>query len=195
MQLTKDFQQILIDLFTKYDEKNLKTIPEIMKRFRQNKQQVILHLCNKYNVDINTLDGVDMRDEPIKPVAAAPTASAVEGDQDTSVEDDGGDSGDAVGDDSGDGGKKKSKMMMIIIIVIVGLGVLGGGGYFAYDMFMGDESPQSEEVEPAPESESEPEPEPVVVDTAATDSTATDSTATDSTVVEDGKAEGGDATE
>jgi len=139
MQLTKDFQQILIDFFTKYDEKNLKTVPDIMKRFKQNKQQVILHLCNKYNVDINTLDGVDMTGEPQKPAAAVPIEAAG-GKGETPVaetEEGAAAEGATAGEEAP---KKKSKVVMIIIIVIVGLAVLGGGGYFAYDKFMGDGS-------------------------------------------------------
>ncbi|HIA06415.1 MAG TPA: hypothetical protein EYN71_06905, partial [Flavobacteriales bacterium] len=166
MQLTKDFQQILIDFFTKYDEKNLKTVPDIMKRFRQNKQQVILHLCNKYNVDINTLDGVDMTGEPQKPAAAVPIVEAG-GKGETPVaetEEGAAAEGATAGEEAP---KKKSKVVMIIIIVIVGLAVLGGGGYFAYDKFVGDGSADNEEVaqeeaaaEPVAEPEPAPEPEP-----------------------------------
>ena len=196
--MTKDFQQILIDFFTKYDEKNLKTVPDIMKRFRQNKQQVILHLCNKYNVDINTLDGVDMTGEPQKPAAAVPIeAAGGKGETPVAETEEGAVAEGATAGEEAP--KKKSKVVMIIIIAIVGLAVLGGGGYFAYDKLVGDGSADNEEVaqeeaaaEPVaePEPEPEPAPEPEVVDTTKSDTTATDGTETDA---EDG--EGGDAPE
>ena len=58
MNFTKDFEEILVDFFKKYDEKNLKTIPDIMRRFRRDQKDVIVHLCMRYNVDISTIDGV-----------------------------------------------------------------------------------------------------------------------------------------
>jgi len=189
MQLTKDFQQILIDFFTKYDEKNLKTVPDIIKHFRQNKQQVILHLCNKYNVDINTLDGVDMTGEPQKPAAEVPIVEAGgKGETPVAETEEGGPAEGATAGEEAP--KKKSKVVMIIIIVVVGLGVLGGGSYFAYDKLVGDGSADTEEVapeevaaepvaEPEPEPEPEPAPEPEVVDTTTSDTKATDGTETD----------------
>ena len=197
MQLTKDFQQILIDFFTKYDEKNLKTVPDIMKRFRQNKQQVILHLCNKYNVDINTLDGVDMTGEPQKPAAAVPIeAAGGKGETPVAETEEG---AAAEGATAGEEAPKKKSKVVMIIIVVVGLGVLGSGGYFAYDKLVGDGSADTEEVTPEevaaepvaePEPEPEPAPEPEVVDTTASDTTATDTTEADA-----GDGEGGDAPE
>jgi len=127
MHLTKDFQQILIDIFTKYDEKNLKTVPDIIKRFRHNKEQVILHLCNKYEIDIHQLEGVDMSGE----VAAAATAtSGAEGEDGAGID------AEIEGEKSvEEAPKKKSKLMKIIILIVV-LGGLGAGGYFGYDFYM-----------------------------------------------------------
>ena len=141
MNFTKDFEAILVDFFKKYDEKNLKTVPEIMKRFRQNKVDVMLHLCNKYNVDINTIDGVDMSGAPapkptpssVKDVssehAATTDADAKTGGGETGAETDGGEA------DTAPEPKKKSKLPMIIaIVVVVGL---AAGGFFMKDTIMG----------------------------------------------------------
>ena len=141
MNFTKDFEAILVDFFKKYDGKNLKTVPEIMKRFRQNKVDVMLHLCNKYNVDINTIDGVDMSGAPApKPTpssvedvssehAATTDADAKTGGGETGAETDGGEA------DAAPEPKKKSKLPMIIGIVVVLC--LGAGGFFMKDTIMG----------------------------------------------------------
>ena len=195
MQLTKDFQEILVDIFTKHDEKNLKTVPDIIKRFRQNKQQVIMHLCDRYNIDVNNLDGIDMTAGPENPVAAAPAAET-EGGVEAALTAEGEE------EEEEEAPKKKSKILMIIIIVVVLAGV-SVGGYFAYSMFLGDGGDHTEEAasdegaaeeavsEDGTEEQSEPEsePEPEVPDSLESDSTETDSIAVDGELIED-KAEG-----
>ncbi len=132
MNFTKDFEAILVDFFKKYDEKNLKSVPEIMKRFRQNKVDVMLHLCNKYNVDINTIDGIDMSGAAPKPTPSTGEDAGTENTETPVTE----------GDDETDGDEdaatepgKKSKLPMIIAIVVV-LG-LAAGGFFMKDSIMG----------------------------------------------------------
>ena len=181
MHLTKDFQQILIDIFTKYDEKNLKTVPDIIKRFRHNKEQVILHLCNKYEIDIHHLEGVDMSGEVAAPSTATSGAENKEG-----VEGEGAIEGEAAVEEAP---KKKSKLMKIIISIVLLAGI-GAGGYFGYDMYIkgqgagghteedAHEEGTHEEgthEEGAAESGTEPDAEdPAAVDSADTDSTITD---------------------
>jgi len=192
MQFTKDFEEILLDIFTKHDEKNVRTVPDIMKRFRQNKAQVILHLCDRYNIDVNALDGVDMSSGPAAPVAAAPGGDSGSGEGASVAE---GEEAAEGGEEGEEAPKKKSKVLMSIIIVVVVAGLVVCG-YFAYDMFMGGGSADTEEAAPeetpAEEAAPEPEPEsqPEVVDTSATDSTATDSTAAEGDAVEDAEGDG-----
>ena len=199
MQLTKDFQEILVDIFTKHDEKNLKTVPDIIKRFRQNKQQVIMHLCDRYNIDINNLDGIDMTAGPVNPTATAPATDVAGGGEAALV---GEGEEEEEEEEEEEAPKKKSKILMIIIIVVVLAGV-SVGGYFAYSMFLGGDGDHTEEAasdegaaeeagsEDGTEEQSEPEsePEPEVPDSLESDSTETDSTATDDEVMED-EAEG-----
>ena len=179
MNFTKDFEEILVGFFKKYDEKNLNLVPDIMRRFRQDKRDVIMHLCSRYNVDINSIEGVeaDMATGPAnrpKPVAEnTEGGSGVESPEDTSNE------------ELAPPEKKSKKKLFLIIGVIVLIAVLVGG----YFMFMGGdkkpatteepaatEEPISEETETEPETEPEPEP---VLDTAIADSAQTDSTTID----------------
>jgi len=179
MNFTKDFESILVDFFKKYDEKNLKTVPEIMKRFRQNKVDVMLHLCDKYKVNINSIEGIDMSGAPAPKQSDTSESDASIGTENTkSVEDN-----EVDGDDVIPKKKGKKKLMLIILIVII-LAGSGGAGY----MFMfggGDESVPAEEMEQTesaeteveePEQSSEPEPDPEpVTDTSTSDSTVVDS--------------------
>ncbi|MBL4577880.1 MAG: hypothetical protein JKX74_05370, partial [Flavobacteriales bacterium] len=179
------------------DEKNLKTVPDIIKRFRQNKQQVIMHLCDRYNIDVNNLDGIDMTAGPANPAATAP-ATDIAGVGEAALTGE----GEEEEEEEEEAPKKKSKILMIIIIVVVTAG-LGVGGYFAYSMFLGDGGDHTEEAasdegaaeeavsEDGTEEQSEPEsePEPEVPDSLESDSTETDSIAVDGELIED-KAEG-----
>lgn len=146
MNFTKEFEAILVDFFKKYDEKNLKTVPEIMKRFRQNKVDVMLHLCSKYNVDINTIEGIDMSGAP----APKPTPSTGEDAGTENVETpvtEGDDETDGDEADAAPESKKKSKLPMIIGIVVVLC--LGAGGFFMKDTIMGMFGDSKEEIEAA----------------------------------------------
>ena len=181
MNFTKDFEGILVDFFKKYDQKNLKLVPDIMRRFRQDQRDVIMHLCSRYHVDINSIEGVeaDMTKgaaERPKSTPVAETTGAAEG---TDVQDE-----NAI-DEEAPVEKKSKKKLFIIIGIVVLLAALAGG----YFMFMGGsekpatpeepaqvEAEQEAEPEPAPEPEPEPAP---IVDSAAADTTKKDSSAAD----------------
>ena len=182
MNFTKDFEEILVDFFKKYDQKNLNLVPDIMRRFRQDKRDVIMHLCSRYHVDINSIEGVeaDMTKgaaERPKPTPVTETAGEAEG---TDIQDE-----NAI-DEEAPIEKKSKKKLFIIIGIVVLLAALAGG----YFMFMGGSEKPATTEEPAqveaeqeaePEPTPEPEPEPVpMVDSVAADTTKTDSTAADS---------------
>jgi len=183
MNFTKDFEEILVDFFKKYDEKNLKLVPDIMRRFRQDKRDVIMHLCSRYNVDINSIEGVeaDMTTGPAdrpKPKPVAETTEDGTGDDQLAEEND--------SDEAPVEKKSKKKLFMIIGIVVLLAGAAGG-----YFMFMGDDKKPAtaeetvapeEPVNEEPESDPEPEPDPEpLLDSAVTDSVQTDSAAVDTT--------------
>jgi len=183
MNFTKDFEEILVDFFKKYDEKNLNLVPDIMRRFRQDKRDVIMHLCSRYNVDINSIEGVEanMTSGPADRPKPQPTIESANGGDDGEITED------TTAEEAAPVEKKSKKKLFIIIGIVVLLAVLAGG----YFMFMGgDKKPVAaeepaateesvtEEVETETEPEPEPEPEPVL-DSAAADSAQTDSTAVD----------------
>lgn len=163
-----------------------------------------MHLCDRYNIDINSLDGVDMSGGTATPVATAPT-DATQGAESTGVAEEGGSVPvEGAEEEVAEGGeegaevpKKKSPVMKIIIIIIV-LAGLGVGGYFGYEYYMGMTGADTEEVldeaaaeETEPVSEPEPEPEPEMADTTeVSDSTGTDNAAADSDTEADAGGEG-----
>mgnify|MGYP001586407401 FL=1 len=154
MKFTKDFKEILIDFFSKYDEINLKQVPEIIKRYRQNKEDVIVHLCNRYKVDINTIEGIEIgkgqtqsvRTPSEKPAAgkgggprgkkpsSVPPEKISKGEE-NEVLDEGKDKVLFASDEPFHGKKKKSKtLLLVIIIVVIGLVI---GGWFMKDSILG----------------------------------------------------------
>ena len=181
MKLTKSFEEVLILFFTKHKERNLKIVPDIIRKFRGNEEEVIRHLCKKYHVDINTVEGADFSGSPVEPVEE----SAVESQKDAEPTTEVAAEGQAAGDEPAGKPKSKKKLIMIIVVVVAALGT---AGFIFKDTIMGMFSGNGETTaEPATTETKAPAEapaetpaevkEPAPADTAATDTTATDTTA------------------
>jgi len=62
MQLDKDFEKILTDFFTKYDKRQLRHNKphKIAVTFKGRENEVMEHLCKKFDVDPKTIAGMDL---------------------------------------------------------------------------------------------------------------------------------------
>lgn len=58
MGLVNNFEQILKDFFFVNHPRQIKKIPQIVKEFKGQEREVMLLLCEKYNVDKNTIEGL-----------------------------------------------------------------------------------------------------------------------------------------
>ncbi|MFT6746174.1 MAG: hypothetical protein ACJAZ2_000512 [Glaciecola sp.] len=58
MGFTDNFEKTLKDFFFAKHPRQIKKIPEIMTEFKGQERAVMLHLCKKYKVNPNTIDGL-----------------------------------------------------------------------------------------------------------------------------------------
>lgn len=101
MGFSDNFEKTLKDFFFAKHPRQIKKIPEIMTEFKGQEREVMLHLCDKYKVNPNTIDGlsnsappapvmeevvevIEKNEEPVV-TEAAPTEDAV---QEESIEED-----------------------------------------------------------------------------------------------------------
>jgi hypothetical protein len=58
MGFLDNFEKSLNDFFFAKHPRQIKKIPEIMKEFKGRERDVMLHLCKKYKVNPDTIDGL-----------------------------------------------------------------------------------------------------------------------------------------
>jgi len=181
MQLNKDFEEILTDFFTKYDKRQFRHNKphKIAVAFKGREDEVMAHLCKKYDVDPKTIAGMDLSIPSQPPSDPEHTGGASE--QETSTASDGKAKGegneekveekveeaDASPDEALPTGRqgsaesdekpKSKKKLVIIILIVILLAAAGVAGYFFKDKIFGEttateqETPQenTEEATPA----------------------------------------------
>lgn len=158
MQLDKDFEEILIDFFKKYDKRQFRHNKphKIAVAFKGREDEVMAHLCKKYDVDPKTIAGIDLSSPSQPPsdpehsesASAQETSTAtadeakgegsekkVEGKVEEGVEE-AGTSPDEVSAESDEKPKSKKKLVIIILIVLL-LAAAGAAGYLFKDKILG----------------------------------------------------------
>lgn len=140
MQSDKDFEEILTDFFKKHDKRQLRHRKphKIAVIFKGREQEVMEHLCKKYNVAPKTIKGMSSLSpalppnggdgEPTPTKSKGKTVSHVEKKVDESAEE-------TVAQPDK---KPKSKKKLFIILLIILLAAAGAAGYFFKDKIFGE---------------------------------------------------------
>jgi len=176
--MQKDFEEILTDFFKKHDNRQLRHNKphKIAVLFKGREDEVMEHICKKYDVDPKTIAGMDLSspsqppsdpDHPESASAETSTATADEAKEEGSEEkveekvEEGGEeaeaSPDEVSAESDEKPKSKKKLVIIILIVIL-LAAAGAAGYFFKDKILGiiTSAKQDSPTPALPDGEGEP---------------------------------------
>lgn len=89
MGFSDNFEKTLNDFFFAKHPRQIKKIPEILKEFKGREQEVMLHLCDKYKVNPNTIEGLSNVAAPapvVEEVVVEATPAAEETVEDTKEE-------------------------------------------------------------------------------------------------------------
>ena len=160
--MEKEFEEILTDFFIKYDKRQLRNNKphKIAVKFKGNENEVIEHLCKKYNVDPKTIEGIDLPSPSQPPSDTEHSESTGTQEASTASTDEANVEGsDEEGVEEAETAKKpKSKKKMVIVVVIL-LAAAGAAGYVFKDKILvsitgtEQETPQenTEEADPVDE--------------------------------------------
>lgn len=187
MELTKEFGDILMDFFIDNDKKYKRKVKKLVAQFAGRENECIISLCQKYNVDPATIEGINLSQEEKeqykpKPKITIPSSNDSEGleNSDNELSDDETHTSEESIEQSS-GNKKKKKLMIIALTSIL---ILVGGGYGAM-LFLGSNGTEAQGTDINNEEVIEQGDEQNVI----TDSSMLDSTAlNDSTAVNDSTA-------
>ena len=76
MGFSDNFEKTLNDFFFAKHPRQIKKIPEILKEFKGRERDVMMHLCDKYKVNPNTIEGLSGFTAPAPVVEEVVEASA-----------------------------------------------------------------------------------------------------------------------
>lgn len=126
------YQQRLKTFFLKNDPERMYLVSKIVKAFRDDEETVMKRLEEIYASGGPTKLAV--RDLP-KSSKSKVSAISTDGDPESNIDVD----SNVIDEPIDQPVKKKGKLIKIIILVVL-LAILGGGGYFGYNMFLGGDS-------------------------------------------------------